>query len=74
MIIPRDISKLSIVIEFKKLDPDDHETLEETAAEALNQIKDKKYFITLKNRGIENIKEIGIVFKGKEIYIKENGK
>ena len=72
MIIPRDISKLGIVIEFKKLDFDDNETLEETAEEALEQIKDKKYSITLENRGIKNIKEIGIVFKGKDIYIKEN--
>jgi len=72
MIIPRDISKLGIVIEFKKLDFDDNETLEETAEEALKQIKDKKYSITLENRGIKNIKEIGIVFKGKDIYIKEN--
>jgi len=72
MIIPRDISKLGIVIEFKKLDTDDDETLDETAEEALKQIKDKKYSITLENRGIKNIKEIGIVFKGKDIYIKEN--
>lgn len=69
IIIPKDISSIGIVIEFKKLDIDDDETLEETAEEALNQIKDKKYSITLKNRGIENIKEIGIVFKGKDIYI-----
>lgn len=67
MIIPKDISKLGIVIEFKKLDIGD-ETLEETAEEALKQIKDKKYSITLKNRIIKNIKEIGIVFKGKDIY------
>ena len=72
MIIPRDISKLGIVIEFKKLDTDDDETLMETAEEALKQIKDKKYSITLENRGIKNIKEIGIVFKGKDIHIKEN--
>lgn len=74
MIIPKDISKLGIVIEFKKLDPDDEETLEETAHEALKQIKDKKYVVTLEARGIKNIKEIAIVFKGREVYIKENKK
>jgi hypothetical protein len=72
MLIPKDISKLGIVIEFKKLDPDDDETLEETADEALKQISDKKYSTTLESRGINNIKEIAIVFKGKEVYIKEN--
>jgi hypothetical protein len=71
MIIPKDISKLGIVIEFKKLDPDDEETLEETADMALKQIKEKKYSTTLEGRGVKNIREIGIVFKGKEIYIKE---
>lgn len=71
MIIPKDISKLGIVIEFKKLDPDDTETLEEMADEALKQIKGKKYSITLEQRGIQDIKEIAIVFKGKEICIKE---
>ena len=71
MIIPNDVSRLGIVIEFKKLDPDDEETLEETADVALKQIFDKKYITTLASRGIANIKEIAIVFKGKEIYIKE---
>ncbi|SFB43393.1 PD-(D/E)XK nuclease superfamily protein [Clostridium frigidicarnis] len=72
MVIPKDISKLGIVIEFKKLDPDDYETLEETADDALKQIEDKKYSVTLENKGIKNIKEIAVVFKGKEVYIKEN--
>lgn len=71
MLIPKDISKLGIVIEFKKLDPDDEETLEETAETALKQIEEKKYIVTLENKGIKNIKELGIVFKGKELYIKE---
>jgi hypothetical protein len=72
MIIPKDVSRLGIVIEFKKLDPDDEETLEETAEIALKQIADKKYTTTLTSRGITDIKEIAIVFKGKEIYIKES--
>jgi hypothetical protein len=72
MIIPKDISKLGIVIEFKKLDPDDEETLEETADIALKQISDKKYTTTLASRGITNIREIAIIFKGKEVYIKES--
>ncbi|MDP4146618.1 MAG: PD-(D/E)XK nuclease domain-containing protein [Bacillota bacterium] len=72
MVVPRDVSKLGIIIEFKKLDPDDEENLEETAEAALKQIKDKRYAVTLEDRGITNIKEFAIVFKGKEIYIKEN--
>jgi len=71
MIIHKDVFKLGIVIEFKKLNSDDEETLEETADIALRQIYDKKYTTELASRGIMNIKEIAIVFKGKEIYIKE---
>lgn len=74
MIIPKDISKLGIIIEFKKLDPDDEENLEETADEALKQIIEKKYSTTLEHKGVKNIKEIAIVFRGKDIYIKAQSK
>jgi hypothetical protein len=72
MIIPKDISRLGIIIEFKKLDPDDEETLEETAEEALKQIAEKKYSNTLEHRGIKNIKELAIVFKRKKYILKKN--
>ena len=70
-IIPRDISKLGVIIEFKKLDEYDTETVEELADEALKQIEDKKYATTLEYRGITNILKLAIVFKGKEVYIKQ---
>ena len=70
-IIPRDISKLGVIIEFKKLDEYDTETVEELAQEALEQIEDKKYATTLEGRGITNILKLAIVFKGKEVYIKQ---
>lgn len=72
MIIPKNKSNLGIVIEFKKLDIDDAETIEETADSALRQIEDKKYSNELIQRGIQNIKELAIVFKGEEVFIKEN--
>lgn len=72
MIIPRDISKLGIIIEFKKLDIDDTESLEDAAHEALNQIEKNKYDTELIYRGIKNIKKLGIVFKGKEVLVKES--
>jgi hypothetical protein len=71
MIIPRNKAELGIVIEFKKLDIDDTETLEETAESALKQIDERKYASELYSRGIGNIKELAIVFKGKEILVKE---
>ncbi|SHH26170.1 AAA family ATPase [Clostridium grantii] len=70
-IIPKDKTKLGLVIEFKKLDVDDTETLEETADSALKQIEEKQYCAEIVSRGINKIKELAIVFKGKEIYVKE---
>ena len=70
-IIPKDVTKLGIIIEFKKLDIEDEETMEEMADEALEQIEDKKYETTLRSRGIENILKVAIVFKGKEVLVKK---
>ncbi|MDP4179413.1 MAG: AAA family ATPase [Bacillota bacterium] len=71
MIIPKDHNKLGIVIEFKKADEDDKETLEDAVEAALKQIKDKKYSEELKSRNVQNIIELGIAFQGKEVMIKE---
>jgi len=45
------------------------EKLEEISKEALRQIEDKKYDISLKQNGIKEITYIGIAFCGKEIKI-----
>ena len=69
-IIPRDIKKLGVIIEFKKMDEFDTETVEELAEEAMQQIEDKNYAQTLEYRGVKNILKFAIVFKGKEVFIK----
>ena len=43
MIIPKDISKIGIIIEFKKIDYFLNDTIEEGQLKALKQIEDKKY-------------------------------
>ncbi|MFA6527347.1 MAG: AAA family ATPase [Candidatus Babeliales bacterium] len=70
MIIPRDITKLGIILEFKKAGADRPETLEESAENALKQIIDKQYDVELGSRGIQNILKLGIAFKGKQVCIK----
>jgi len=67
MLIPKDKSKLGLVIEFKKAS--NQESLELAAQRALEQIKQKQYAQELKSLGITNIKLIGIAFQGKEIFI-----
>ncbi|WP_297427260.1 AAA family ATPase [Clostridium sp.] len=69
MIIPKDISKLGIIIEFKKIDYFLDDTIEEATNEALKQIEDKKYETELINKGIKDIIKLAIVFKGKEVKV-----
>jgi hypothetical protein len=73
MIIPHDLSLTGYVIEFKTVDTEDNETVETAAAAALEQIEEKKYETELKTRGIENIKKLAILFRGKDVYVKEQG-
>ena len=54
-------------MEFKSTDS--VEKLEEVSKEALKQIEDKKYDVSLKQNGINEITYIGIAFCGKQIKI-----
>ena len=71
-IIPRDTSKLGIIIEFKRVFVSSEKDVVTVAAEALKQIDDKNYAASLENRGIKNILKLAIVFKGKEVFIKSD--
>jgi hypothetical protein len=73
MLIPKDISKIGIVIEFKKIDDFLKTTIEEGSKAALKQIEDLKYSQELVSLGIKNIIKLAIVFKGKEIEITQEG-
>ena len=67
LIEPKNKSKRAFIMEFKSTDS--VEKLEEVSKEALKQIEDKKYDISLKQKGIKEITYIGIAFCGKEIKI-----
>jgi predicted AAA-ATPase/PD-(D/E)XK nuclease superfamily protein len=69
MLIPKDVTKRGIVIEFKRTEK--KETLEIAASKALEQIKAKRYDQELKKRGIKAISYFGIAFKGKEVLLQE---
>lgn len=71
MVIPKDKSKLGLIIEFKKVNKRRNETLEEAAIKALEQIQHKKYSVELEELGIKNILELAIAFDGKEVMIRE---
>ena len=67
LIEPKDKSKRAFIMEFKSTDS--VEKLEEVSKEALKQIEDKKYDISLKQNEIKEITYIGIAFCGKQIKI-----
>ena len=67
LIEPKNKSKRAFIMEFKSTDS--VEKLEEISKEALKQIEDKKYDISLKQNGIKEITFIGIAFCGKQIKI-----
>ena len=67
VIEPKNKTKRAFIMEFKSTD--NIEKLEEVSKEALEQIENKKYDISLKQNGIKDIKYMGIAFCGKEIKI-----
>ena len=64
---PIDKSKLGYIFEFKVAGS--IADLETKAEEALKQIAEKKYSVTMLNNGIKNIREIGIAFCGKDLKV-----
>ena len=60
-------AKRAYIMEFKSTDS--IENLEEVSKEALRQIEDKKYDISLKQNGVKDITYLGIAFCGKQIKI-----
>ena len=67
VIEPKNKTKRAFIMEFKSTDS--IENLEEISKEALRQIEDKKYDISLKQNGVKDITYMGIAFCGKQIKI-----
>ncbi|EHO76035.1 hypothetical protein HMPREF9942_02059 [Fusobacterium animalis F0419] len=64
---PKNKNKRAFIMEFKSTDSE--KKLEEVSKEALEQIENKKYDISLKQNGIKELTYIGIAFCGKKIKI-----
>lgn len=71
MLIPKEQQEPAVVIEFKVYDPDEEQSLQETAQRALQQIREKKYDTELLDQGIrpDDIYHYGFAFEGKKVYI-----
>ena len=71
---PKNSNGTAVIMEFKVFDAlDDESSLEDTAANALKQIEEKKYDTELLEQGIpaERILKYGFAFKGKECLIRK---
>jgi hypothetical protein len=71
MLIPKDRRLAGIIIEFKKVNKRRGETKENAFAKAFQQIEEKKYASALLERGIQQIRKLVIVFKGKQVWVRE---
>ena len=58
-----------IVMEFKRLEKG--EEMEEQLTAALAQIREKQYPATLRAEGCGEVLELGIVFDGKQLMVRE---
>ena len=67
VIEPKNKTKRAFIMEFKATDS--IENLEEVSKEALEQIENKKYDVSLKQNGVKDITYMGIAFCGKQIKI-----
>ena len=66
---PKDTDKQGIIIEFKRIDPD--EDSDDVLTDALKQIDNKKYDAELKAAGIRDVLKIAVGFRGKAVYLKQ---
>ncbi len=72
MIIPKDPSKLGIIIEFKRAKNMTEEALEAAVKTGLTQIKEKNYKAELEARGITQIICVAIAFAGKKVLVQSD--
>lgn len=81
VIMPKDLSKLAIVMEFKRVAVPEKsaadfteklpDILRQEASNALKQIDEKKYISELKQRGFKDILKIGLAYCGKYFVLQE---
>ena len=74
MLIPKDVHKLGIIMEFKKVGRFEEIDLESAIVSALKQIEDKQYAQELLDRGVSRILYLGFAFKSKQVLIRSKFK
>ena len=67
--LSRYYGKKAIIMEFKEISPKKEKSLEETAQNALKQIKDRDYPQKLRNAGFHKILKYGIACQIKDCKV-----
>lgn len=70
VIMPGNKAKTAYILEFKNEYSNSKVSVQKAAAEALKQIKEKKYAAGIKKTGVKRIVEIGLGFKGKKCAVR----
>lgn len=70
MLIPKNLSDLGVILEFKKVGRFEKTDLETAVISALKQIEDKHYAQELIDLGIKRILKLGLAFEGKKVLIR----
>lgn len=69
MLLPKNKTKLAVVIEFKKVGVTSNDSLEKATKLALSQIQNKGYLNELKHQGFTRTVSVAMCFKGKQVKI-----
>jgi hypothetical protein len=70
-VIPKDKSKLAVIMEFKTIDDFNNETKDQALDSAIDQLDERKYETAIIKQGVKNIKKLAVVFDGKRCWVKE---
>ncbi len=69
MLTPNDSGKPGFVLEFKKYDEDEKQSVETALAEAIEQIQTKEYAAQLRLERVSQITGVAIVMEGKQVWL-----
>jgi hypothetical protein len=70
-VVPKDKSKLAIIMEFKTINEFKKETKDQALKSAVDQLNERQYETAILKQGIKNFKKLAVVFDGKRCWVKE---